>query len=90
MISRLLRTISRYRPLFTVGNVPARGVLDRLAEKCPGEHSGNPFGFRGVPVTVSGPAAVVEAHGSRIERVESTPLTGPAESQIHVPARRNS
>jgi ubiquinone/menaquinone biosynthesis C-methylase UbiE len=57
-----------------------------------------PFEFLGVPVTVSGYvepdlAAVVEAHGFRVESIETvdfTPPGGPAESQIFVLARRAS
>jgi ubiquinone/menaquinone biosynthesis C-methylase UbiE len=55
-----------------------------------------PFEFMGVPVTVSGYlepdlAAVVEAHGFRVESVETvdfTPPDGPLESQIFLLARR--
>jgi ubiquinone/menaquinone biosynthesis C-methylase UbiE len=57
-----------------------------------------PFEFLGVPVTVSGYlepdlAAVVEAHGFKVESIETvdfTPLDGPLESQIYVLAQRNS
>lgn len=55
-----------------------------------------PFEFLGVPVTVSGYlepdlAAVVEAHGFKVETIETvdfTPPDGPLESQIFVLAQR--